>query len=238
MSKPKAIVLLSGGLDSATCLAIAKAEGLDIHALTFQYGQRHAREVSAAKRVAENFSVLSHHIISIDHLALAASSLTGEGEVPKNRTKIADFNDIPSTYVPARNTLFLSYALGMAEVSGTGEIYIGANAVDYSGYPDCRREFMDAFERMANRAIRDAVLGKLIVRIRTPLMNLSKAEIITLGNSLGVPYELTWSCYDPQGDLACGECDSCLIRLRGFEEAGLTDPIRYRAKSDAALGSE
>lgn len=229
MKKGKgAVVLLSGGLDSTTLLAMAREEGYLLYALTFCYGQRHHQELMAAKRVAEYFQVDEHRIVDIDLRAFGGSALTSDIEVPKgngvNKNAL-----IPVTYVPARNTIFLSYALAWAEVLGLGDIFIGVNAVDYSGYPDCRPEFVAAYETMANLAIKAAVEGEVIITIRTPLMYLSKGEIIRKGLGLGVDYSLTHTCYDPEPDgLACGCCDSCLLRQKGFAEAGLTDPISYR----------
>jgi 7-cyano-7-deazaguanine synthase len=225
--KKKAVVLLSGGLDSTTLLAMAQKEGYLLYGLTFRYGQRHRQELEAARRVAECFRVQEHRIVDIDLRAFGGSALTSEIEVPKGND-LTGAGDIPVTYVPARNTIFLSYALAWAEVLGTGEIFIGVNAVDYSGYPDCRPEFIAAFEKMANLAIKAAVEGKTSVSIRTPLMYLSKGEIILAGLKLGVDYGLTHTCYDPASDgLACGHCDSCLLRKKGFAEAGLLDPIPY-----------
>ena len=216
-----AIVLLSGGLDSATACAIARAEGYRCHALTFDYGQRHAAELEAAQQVAEHLQVLEHRTLRLDLRAFGGSALTDSIDVPKGGTTAG----IPITYVPARNTIFLSYALAWSEVLGIGNVFIGVNAVDYSGYPDCRPEFIQAFEQMANLATKASVEGQIVIRIHTPLINLTKAEIIQRGLSLGLDYSLTHSCYDPdeQGS-ACGECDSCLLRQKGFVEAGLRDP--------------
>ncbi|HEU4747809.1 MAG TPA: 7-cyano-7-deazaguanine synthase QueC [Gemmatimonadaceae bacterium] len=226
-----AVVLLSGGLDSTTVLAIAKSEAFDIHALTFRYGQRHLVEVDAARRIAEGAEVRDHHIIDIDLRAFGGSALTADIAVPKDRDLAPSARgneDIPITYVPARNTIFLSYALALAEVTGSASIFIGVNALDYSGYPDCRPEYIRAFETMANLATRAGVEGRTRITIRTPLIALTKAAIIRLGTSLGVDYSGTTSCYDPGGDgAACGRCDACQLRLRGFSEAGLIDPIRY-----------
>jgi 7-cyano-7-deazaguanine synthase len=220
-----AVVLLSGGLDSSTALAVAKRDGLEPHALTFRYGQRHEIEVDAARRIARAFGVTQHIVVDIDLRSFGGSALTADLEVPRNRP---DDRTIPITYVPARNTIFLSFALAWAEVLGVQEIVIGVNAVDYSGYPDCRPEYIAAFERMANLATRAGVEGRPL-HIRTPLINLSKAEIIRLGTSLGVDYGMTISCYDPTVHaVACGQCDSCRLRLKGFAEAGLPDPVRYR----------
>ncbi len=224
-----AVVLLSGGLDSTTVLAIAERDGFTVNALSFSYGQRHAAEVEAAKRIARTVGVTRHEIAHIDLRAFGGSALTADIDVPKNRDLAAHGDDeIPVTYVPARNTIFLAYALGFAEVTGSSDIYIGVNALDYSGYPDCRPEYIRAFEQMANLATRSAVQNGSKVTIRAPLIELSKAEIIVLGTSLGVDYSMTTSCYDPSADgEACGECDACQLRLRGFAEAGLSDPIPY-----------
>jgi len=221
-----AVVLLSGGLDSTTLLAMAREEGYGLYALTFRYGQRHHQELAAAKRVAEAFPVREHRVVDIDLRTFGGSALTDNIDVPKTDTLSAD---IPVTYVPARNTIFLSYALAWAEVLGIGDIFIGVNAVDYSGYPDCRPEFIAAYEKMANLATKLAVEGKTPISIWTPLMYLSKGEIIRKGVSLGVDYGLTHTCYDPAPDgLACGCCDSCRLRKKGFAEAGLVDPLPYR----------
>jgi len=224
----RAVVLLSGGLDSATTLAVARDQGFACHALSFRYGQRHAVELAAADRVARALGVVEHRIIDIDPAALAGSALTDARlAVPKNRGSIGD-GPIPPTYVPARNTLFLAYALAWAEALGTGDIFIGVNATDYSGYPDCRPEYVAAFERLANLAVAAAVEGRITVRIHAPLIHMSKAEIIRTGTRLGVDYGLTHSCYDPDDrGRPCGRCDSCRLRLKGFAEAGLTDPAEY-----------
>ena len=223
----RAVVLLSGGLDSATELAIASAEGYETYALSFRYGQRHEHELAAAKRVAKSLAAVEHRIADIDLRVFAGSALTGDLEVPKARTATEMASGIPVTYVPARNTIFLSYALAWAEVLAATDIFVGANAVDYSGYPDCRPEFIRAFEQLANLATRAGVEGARFA-IQAPLLTLSKAEIIQRGVSLGVDYSLTHSCYDPAEDgRACGSCDSCQLRLKGFREAGLTDPISY-----------
>ena len=225
----KAVVLLSGGLDSATALAKAVRDGFVVQALTFRYGQRHAAEIDSARRVARNFGVREHQIVEIDLTVFGGSALTAEIPVPKDRELGGDgAEEIPVTYVPARNTIFLSYALAFAEVAGSTDIYIGVNALDYSGYPDCRPEYIAAFELMANLATRAGVEGSRPLRIHTPLISLSKAEIIRLGTRLGVDYSATTSCYDPAPDgAACGRCDACQLRLRGFSEAGIPDPIRY-----------
>lgn len=221
----KAVILVSGGLDSATCCAFAEKQGFELYAMSFSYGQRHSIEIDSAKRVANFFKVSEHRIVTIDLRAFGGSSLTSLTEVPKNR--VLDENSIPNTYVPARNTIFLSFALGWAEVLGCTDIFIGVNAVDYSGYPDCRPQFISAYERMANLATKSAVEGKKLT-IHTPLVNLTKAQIIKAGVEMGVDYGITHSCYDPSPEgLACGMCDSCRIRKRGFEEAGVTDPTRY-----------
>ncbi len=221
----KAVVLLSGGIDSATTLAVAKKEGFAPYAITFHYGQRHSREVKYAKTVAKTIGAEEHLILDINLRAIGGSALTDDIEVPRDRSSIGE--DIPATYVPARNTIFLSYAMGWAEVLGTGDIFTGVSAVDYSGYPDCRPEYIDAFEKMANLATKAAIEGKKF-RIHTPLISLSKGEIIKKGLSLGVDFSLTHSCYDPRPDgKACGRCDSCQLRLKGFREAGAEDPVAY-----------
>ena len=219
----RAVVLLSGGLDSTTTLAVARRDGFTPCAMTFRYGQRHAEEVEAARRIAAKAGVAEHVVVEIDLRVFGGSALTSDVAVPKDRPS---GDSVPITYVPARNTIFLSYALAWAEVLNATDIYIGVNAVDYSGYPDCRPEYIAAYERMANLATRSGIEGRAL-RIRTPLITLSKAEIIRLGTSLGVDYSLTTSCYDPSGDVACGHCDACLLRLKGFETAGLRDPIVY-----------
>ncbi|MBV6522341.1 MAG: 7-cyano-7-deazaguanine synthase [Gemmatimonadaceae bacterium] len=225
---PRAVLLLSGGLDSTTLLAIAARDGFAIHALTFQYGQRHAVEVDAARRVATDARVAEHVVCDIDVRVFGGSALTSDLAVPKDRDLSAVRAGIPVTYVPARNTIFLSYALAWAEVLDARAIYLGVNALDYSGYPDCRPEFIAAFERMANLATKAAVENGRSIAIRAPLIDLSKAEIVRLGISLGVDYALTTSCYDPlPAGIACGRCDACLLRLKGFAEAGRQDPIRY-----------
>lgn len=222
-----AIVLLSGGLDSATTLAIARAEGFACHALSFRYGQRHGVEIEAARRVAEHLGAIEHRIIDIDLRAFGGSALTGQLEVPKDRTDAQMADGIPVTYVPARNTIFLAYALAMAEVCTAGDIFIGVNAIDYSGYPDCRPAFIEAFERTANLATRAGVEGQTLT-VRAPLISLGKAEIIQKGLALGVDFGLTHSCYDPlDGCVACGRCDSCRLRRAGFAQAGLEDPLDY-----------
>jgi 7-cyano-7-deazaguanine synthase len=225
-----AVLLLSGGLDSTTLLAHAVHEGFDVHAITFRYGQRHAAEIEAARRVARHFGVRDHVIADIDLRIFGGSALTADIDVPKDRGDADIAHGIPVTYVPARNTIFLSFCLAWSEVLGASDIFIGVNALDYSGYPDCRPDYVDAFERMANLATRGAVEGTVPVRIRAPLLHLGKREIIALGRSLGVDYALTLSCYDPTaGGLACGRCDACRLRRRGFAEAGIEDPTRYAA---------
>ncbi len=227
-NEPKAIVLLSGGLDSTTVLAVARAKGYSVHALSFDYGQRHKHEVEAARVIAERMKAARHAVAHIDLRIFGGSALTSDIPVPKDRSVDAVGTDIPVTYVPARNTIFLSYALAWAEVLECRDIFIGVNALDYSGYPDCRPEYIAAFERMANLATRLGVEGRPIT-IHTPLIRMTKADIIRTGLSLGVEYALTTSCYDPADDgIACGRCDACLLRLKGFAEAGATDPIRYR----------
>jgi 7-cyano-7-deazaguanine synthase len=223
----RAVVLLSGGLDSATTLAIARAQKFEIFALSFRYGQRHAREIEAAARVASSLGANEHRVAEIDLRIFGGSALTDEIEVPKDRTGAEMSRGIPVTYVPARNTIFLSYALAWAEVLEAADIFIGVNAVDYSGYPDCRPEFIRAFEALANLATRAGVEGARF-QIHMPLISLTKSEIIRRGLSLGVDFSLTHSCYDPASDgRACGECDSCQLRRKGFREAGLEDPIAY-----------
>jgi 7-cyano-7-deazaguanine synthase len=225
----RAIVLLSGGLDSTTTLAIARSEGYRPYALSFRYGQRHEVEIEAARRVAAQFGVEQHVIADIDLRVFGGSALTSDIDVPKERQLEEMGEGIPVTYVPARNTIFLSFALAWAEVLGASDIFIGVNALDYSGYPDCRPEYIEAYERMANLATRAGVEGKQGLRIHTPLINFSKAEIIARGIELGVDYALTTSCYDPSlSGAACGRCDACLLRLKGFSEAGERDPIRYQ----------
>jgi 7-cyano-7-deazaguanine synthase len=227
MPNKKAVVLLSGGIDSTTCCAIARSEGFDLYALSFDYGQRHRAELEAASRVAKFMSVKEHRLVAIDPAALAGSALTAGAAVPKNRPAAAMASEIPATYVPARNTIFLSYALAYAETIASTDIFIGVNAVDYSGYPDCRPEFIAAFEKMANLATKAGVEGSRLI-VHAPLINLTKAQIIRRGIELGVDYGLTHSCYDPSASgLACGACDSCLLRKKGFSEAGVPDPTKY-----------
>jgi 7-cyano-7-deazaguanine synthase len=220
----KAVCLLSGGLDSSTCLALALREGFEVYALSFDYGQRHRIELEAARRIAEALGAAGHRTAKIDLRVFGHSALTDEIDVPKNRDESQMGEGIPITYVPARNTIFLSFALAWAEVLEASDIFIGVNALDYSGYPDCRPEFIEAFESMANLATKAGVEGRTRVKIHTPLIRLSKAEIVRLGAELGVPFGLTHSCYDPYaGGAACGQCDSCLLRAKGFREAGIAD---------------
>jgi 7-cyano-7-deazaguanine synthase len=235
MSGPKAVVLLSGGMDSTTVAAIARSRGFDVHALTFRYGQRHQAEVDAARRVAEQLGIRRHEVLDIDLRAFGGSALTGALEVPKD-TPIEEIGQrIPSTYVPARNTIFLAFALGWSEVLGASDIFLGANALDYSGYPDCRPEFIHSFQTMANLATRAGVEGGRKLTIHTPLIALSKREIIAEGLALGVDYGMTRTCYDPSPDgAACGRCEACLLRLKGFREAGLEDPAPYQTVSGDA----
>lgn len=224
-----AIVLLSGGLDSATVAAIAKDQGFHVHGISFSYGQRHSVELQAAKKVASAQGLQSHKTVEIDLRAFGGSALTSDIDVPKNDHVDDIESGIPITYVPARNTIFLAMALGMAEVTQARDIFIGVNAVDYSGYPDCRPEFIAAFQSMANLATKAGVEGTGRVTIQTPLMDLSKAEIIKTGLALGVDYGQTISCYDPdESGAACGQCDSCLLRKQGFAAAGAPDPTRYQ----------
>ena len=226
---PRAVVLLSGGLDSATTAAIARSEGFAVHALSFRYGQRHAGEIQSARRVAAAIGAAEHVVAEIDPRAFGGSALTDGGPVPHDRPLEQIGEGVPTTYVPARNTIFLAYALGWAEVLGARDIFIGANAVDYSGYPDCRPEFLEAFERVANLGTRAGIEEGAPFRVRAPLLRLSKCEIILRGHALGVDYGLTSSCYDPSpAGEACGTCDACRLRLNGFREAELTDPVRYR----------
>lgn len=224
-----AIVLLSGGLDSATTAAVAARDGFVVHALSFRYGQRHAHELMAASRVAQALRVASHRVLDLDLRAFGGSALTADIDVPKDRPSEELSHGIPVTYVPARNTIFLSVALALAEVVGAHDIFVGVNAIDYSGYPDCRPEFIAAFEALAKLATRAGVEGSPL-RIHTPLIHLSKAQIVALGLELGVDYSLTSSCYDPTPEgRACGRCDSCQLRLRGFQANNMRDPIAYAA---------
>lgn len=228
-TRPKAVVLLSGGLDSTTVLAIAKDMGFDVYAMSFRYGQRHSIELQYAIETAKHFGVKDHIIVEIDLRKFGGSALTADIDIPKSADGISTSNGIPITYVPARNTIFLSYALACAEVLGAADIFIGVNAVDYSGYPDCRPEFIDAFEKMANLAVKACVEGKLKINIQAPLINMTKAEIIKRGMELGVDYSKTITCYDPTPDgLACGQCDACILRRNGFAEAGISDPTLYK----------
>ena len=230
MSIMKCVVLLSGGLDSATALAVARSRGFAAYALSFNYGQRHLIELRAARRVASAIGVAKHLILDVDLRPIGASALTADLDVPRGRSMSCISDGIPITYVPARNTVFLSLALGWAETLNAHDIFIGVNALDYSGYPDCRPEFIDAFERMANLGTRAGVEGRPF-RIQTPLVRLTKGEIIRLGLSLGVDYSLTHSCYDPSVDgKPCGECDSCQLRQKGFQEAGMADPVESCGK--------
>jgi len=224
----KAVCLLSGGLDSATTLAVARRDGFQCYALSFDYGQRHRLELEAANRVAEHLGAAGHVTLSIDLRRIGGSALTADIDVPKHRSAEAMSAGIPITYVPARNTVFLSYALAWAEVLDASDIFIGVNAVDYSGYPDCRQEYIEAFERMANLATRAGVEGSMRLKIHAPLIELSKGGIVQLGQSLGVDFALTHSCYDPSPTGGpCGACDSCQLRRKGFADAGIADPLRY-----------
>ena len=230
MSK-KAVVLYSGGLDSTTCLAMARAEGFEPYAMSFAYGQRHSVELELAKKNARAAGAIDHLVVEFDYRQVGGSALTTDVEVPKTGVG----SDIPVTYVPARNTIFLSFALGWAEVLGAFDIFIGVNALDYSGYPDCRPEYIASFEAMANLATKAGVEGTGRFRIHAPLIHLSKADIISKGLALGVDYGLTHSCYDPSPEgIACGLCDSCRLRLKGFAEAGLEDPARYAIRDNAS----
>ncbi len=225
---PKAVLLLSGGLDSATVAAIARAAGYELYALSFDYGQRHRFELEAARRVGQALGVEQHVVLSIDLAQFGGSALTARIDVPKDRSAADMDRGIPVTYVPARNTVFLSLALAYAETLGAADLFLGVNAIDYSGYPDCRPEYIAAFEGLANLATKAGVEGTLQFCVHTPLIELSKAQIIRRGLELGVDYGLTHSCYDPAADgAACGHCDSCQLRLRGFAEAGQRDPARY-----------
>jgi len=230
-SARKAVVLLSGGLDSTTTLAIAKTRGFLLYALTFSYGQRHGIEVQAARRIAEKLEVEMHIVLPMDLRAFGGSALTDDIPVPKDRDQYEiEGGRIPATYVPARNTIFLSYALAWAEVLGANDIFIGVNSVDYSGYPDCRPEFVEAFQMMARLATRAGVEGGSPLVIHTPLIDWPKNEIIRSGLELGVDYGMTMSCYDPaESGLACGRCDACVLRLKGFEQAGFSDPVEYQS---------
>ena len=228
MHPRKAVCLLSGGLDSATCLALARRDGFECYALSFDYGQRHRVELDAAARVAQSLGAREHRTARIDLRAFGASALTADIDVPKHRSTAEMEQGIPVTYVPARNTIFLAYALAWAEVLECSDIFIGVNAIDYSGYPDCRPEFIQAFEHMANLATKAGVEGRTLIRVHTPLITLSKAGIVRLAAELGLDFKLTHSCYDPDAEgRACGHCDSCLLRKKGFAEAGVADAIIY-----------
>ncbi|HSK30756.1 MAG TPA: 7-cyano-7-deazaguanine synthase QueC [Candidatus Limnocylindria bacterium] len=228
MAPAKAVILLSGGIDSATTAAMAKQDGFELHALSFRYGQRHERELESAKKLAAFLAAASHRVLSFDLRAIGGSALTDEIEVPKDRSDAAMAQGIPVTYVPARNTIFLSFALALAERIDAQDIFFGANQLDYSGYPDCREEYIRAFESMANLGTKAGVEGRSRITIHAPLIHMSKVEIIKTGLALGLDYALTWSCYDPRSDdRACGGCDSCQLRLKGFKEAGAIDPIPY-----------
>ena len=227
-ARPPAVLLLSGGLDSTTLLALAVREGYAVHALSFRYGQRHAHELAAAERVARAYGAVEHRVATIDLALFGGSALTAHIAVPKDRPEAELSSGVPITYVPARNTVFLAFALAYAEVAGAADIFIGVNALDYSGYPDCRPEFVDAFERLANVATAAATEGGRRIRIRAPLLHMTKADIVRLGLDLGVDHALTTSCYDPDpAGRACGRCDACQLRLKGFAEAGATDPAPY-----------
>ena len=226
----KAVVLLSGGLDSATCVAMARDTGFEVYALSFAYGQRHSVELEAADRVAKHLGVVEHKTAVLDLRLFGGSALTADIDVPKDRSEATMDADIPVTYVPARNTIFLSFAMAYAEVVGAKDIFIGVNALDYSGYPDCRPEFIQSFQETANLGTKAGVTEDERLRIQTPLIDMTKAEITATGTNLGVDYAMTISCYDPDdAGLACGHCDSCLLRQKGFREAGLADPTRYQA---------
>jgi 7-cyano-7-deazaguanine synthase len=234
MTSRPAIVLLSGGLDSATALAIAQDEGYTCHALSFRYGQRHSVELDAAQRLAARYGIAEHVVVDIDLRVFGGSALTADVDVPKGRDLDADDDEIPITYVPARNTIFLSFALAFAETRNAADVFIGVNALDYSGYPDCRPEYIAAYEKMANLATRAGVTGATTLQIHTPLIDLTKAEIIQRGLALGVDYGLTISCYDADDQgRACGACDSCQLRRKGFSEAGIPDPTSYQSATAA-----
>ena len=224
--RKKAVVLLSGGLDSTTTLGIAHHEGFELYTLSFDYGQRHQREVEAAAALAHHYQVQQQRIVTIDLRAFGGSALTADIAVPHGQSLDQMSQNIPITYVPARNTIFLSFALAYAEVTGANDIFLGINAIDYSGYPDCRPAYLEAYERMANLATKAAIQDGRVFRFHAPLLYMNKADIIRKGMQLDVPYELTWSCYEGK-ELACGICDSCILRLSGFAEAGLQDPIGY-----------
>jgi 7-cyano-7-deazaguanine synthase len=225
----RSVILLSGGADSATMAAVAKKDGFELFAMTVDYGQRHRLELGMAEKIAKALDVKKHVVLKLDLRAIAASALTDDIEVPTGRSMDEISAGIPSTYVPARNSVFLSLALGWAESLGTGDIFIGVNALDYSGYPDCRPEYIEAFEKMARLATKMGVENEREIKIHTPLISFTKAQIFRLGFELGVDFSITHSCYDPAPDgMACGRCDSCILRLKGFEEAGLEDPLQYR----------
>jgi 7-cyano-7-deazaguanine synthase len=229
MKMPKAVLLLSGGLDSSTVLAIVQAQGYEVHALSFSYGQRHNVEVEVAKQIAKAANVMEHAIVDIDLRGFGGSALTDDIDVPKGRSEDEMNEGIPITYVPARNTIFLSFALAKAEILGAFDIFVGVNALDYSGYPDCRPEYVGAFEVMANLATKAAVEGQGKLTVHAPLIDQTKAQIITRGMKLGVDFGQTISCYDPDSTgAACGGCDSCQLRKKGFTEAGVPDPTRYQ----------
>jgi 7-cyano-7-deazaguanine synthase len=235
MTKPKAVVLLSGGMDSTTTAAIALRSGFDVHALSFRYGQRHAAELEAARRVAGHLGIRRHVVLDIDLRAFGGSALTGDLAVPKDTPLDQIGDQIPPTYVPARNTIFLAFALGWAEVLGASDIFLGANALDYSGYPDCRPEYIQAFQRMADLATKDGEEAGRRITIHTTLFELAIRDIIERGLALGVDYSLTLTCYDPSPDgAACGRCEACLLRLKGFREAGIEDPAPYQTVSGEA----
>src|SRR5580693_5222816 len=226
---PKAVCLLSGGLDSSTCLGVARRDGFECYALSFDYGQRHRVELESAARVAAHFGAREHRVVKIDLRAFGASALTADIDVPKQRASEEMATGIPITYVPARNTIFLSFAMAWAEVLESSDIFIGVNAIDFSGYPDCRPEFISAFEKMANLATKTGAEGRTHLRIHTPLAQLNKAGIVRLAAEVGLDFALTHSCYDPEeGGRSCGQCDSCLLRRKGFSEAGIPDPLKYR----------
>ncbi len=227
-SRTRAVTLLSGGIDSTTAVAIARRDGFAVHALTFRYGQRHAAEIEAARRVARALGAEQHVVVDVDLRLFGGSALTADIDVPKGRSAAEMAHDIPVTYVPARNTIFLSVALAWAETLGASDIFIGVNALDYSGYPDCRPEYIAAFQRVADLATKAGVEGRQRLSIHTPLIHMAKSDIIRTGLTLGVDYGLTLSCYDPAPEGACGRCDACFLRLKGFAEAGHPDPIPYR----------
>lgn len=230
MTLPKAVVLLSGGMDSATTAAIAQREGFDVHALSLRYGQRHAVELEAARRVAAHLGIRRHVVLDLDLRAFGGSALTSDAPVPKDTPAAEIGVRIPATYVPARNTIFLSLALAWAETLGARDIFLGANALDYSGYPDCRPEYLEAYARMADLATRAGVEHGVRLAIHAPLLRLTKAEIVARGLALGLDFAITSTCYDPAADgAACGRCEACRLRLKGFEEAGVPDPARYQA---------